>query len=89
LRLTDPYTQTVLSLQGDLDRGHAIFLMNCVECHGLEGLGKVGPSLKHVSDRKSKAHLISQVVSGKTPPMPQFQPSPQEMADLLTYLGSL
>jgi hypothetical protein len=33
--------------------------------------------------------LIHQVTSGETPPMPQFQPSAQEMADLLKYLESL
>jgi hypothetical protein len=42
-----------------------------------------------VSTRKSKASLIKQVVSGETPPMPQFQPGPQEMADLLKYLETL
>ncbi|MCY7406042.1 MAG: cytochrome c, partial [Alkalinema sp. CAN_BIN05] len=42
-----------------------------------------------VSHRKSQAALIEQVISGKTPPMPQFQPNPQEMADLLSYLQSL
>jgi len=33
--------------------------------------------------------LIRQVTSGQTPPMPQFQPSPQEMADLLKYLEQM
>jgi mono/diheme cytochrome c family protein len=51
--------------------------------------GKVGPSLKNVSTRKSRIGLIEQVISGNTPPMPKFQPSPQEMADLLSYLESL
>ncbi|NER30629.1 MAG: cytochrome c, partial [Symploca sp. SIO1C4] len=39
--------------------------------------------------RKSKISLIHQVTDGKTPPMPKFQPSPQEMADLLSYLEEL
>jgi hypothetical protein len=51
--------------------------------------GRVGPSLRHVGDRKSKVRLITQVTSGATPPMPKFQPEPQEMADLLSYLESL
>jgi hypothetical protein len=29
------------------------------------------------------------VVSGRTPPMPKFQPEAQEMADLLEYLENL
>ncbi len=85
----NPYIQEVLSRSGDAVQGHAIFQMNCAGCHGLMADGKVGPSLKGVSARKSRVRLIDQVISGKTPPMPQFQPSPQEMADVLSYLKSL
>ncbi len=89
LRPTDPYVQNVLTLQGNSVQGHAIFQMNCAGCHGIEADGHVGPSLKRVSERKSRTGLIQQVTSGQTPPMPQFQPSTQEMADLLSYLESL
>lgn len=89
LRKPDPYVQEVLSLKGDDIQGHAIFQINCAGCHGIMADGKVGPSLKNVSSRKSQVGLIEQVISGKTPPMPKFQPSPQEMADLLSYLESL
>lgn len=85
----DPYTEKVLSRVGNQIQGHAIFQINCATCHGLFADGKVGPSLKAVANRKSRSALIEQVISGKTPPMPQFQPSPQEMADLLSYLESL
>jgi mono/diheme cytochrome c family protein len=88
-RKPDPYVREVLSRTGDAVQGHAIFQMNCAGCHGLMADGKVGPSLKGVSARKSRVGLINQVISGATPPMPQFQPSPQEMADLLSYLESL
>jgi mono/diheme cytochrome c family protein len=88
-RASDPYVQEVLSIPGDVARGSAIFQMNCAGCHGVEANGKVGPSLHHVSERKSRVGLIKQVISGKTPPMPQFQPSPEDMADLLEYLESL
>ncbi len=86
---TDPYVQDVLSLDGDAVRGHAIFQMNCSGCHGLYADGEVGPSLHHVSDHRSRLSLIHQVISGDTPPMPQFQPSERDMADLLKYLESL
>lgn len=89
LRRPDPYVRDVLARSGDATQGHAIFQMNCAVCHGLMADGRVGPSLKAVSNRKSQRALIEQVISGKTPPMPQFQPSPQEMADLLSYLESL
>jgi mono/diheme cytochrome c family protein len=85
----NPYVQTVLSHPGDAIQGTAIFQMNCAGCHGFDATGNVGPNLHAVSSRKSPQALIEQVISGKTPPMPQFQPSPQEMADLLSYLESL
>jgi mono/diheme cytochrome c family protein len=88
-RHVDPYVQSVLSLPGDATQGRFIFQMNCSSCHGIYGDGQVGPSLRHVSTRKSRIGLINQVISGKTPPMPQFQPTPQAMADLLKYLESL
>ncbi len=87
--MSDPYINEVLSLQGEVSRGEAIFEINCAGCHGLDADGIVGPSLRHVQKHKSKISLIQQVISGKTPPMPKFQPSPQEMADLLSYLEAL
>jgi mono/diheme cytochrome c family protein len=88
-QLKDPYIKNVLSLTGDPIRGHAIFQMNCSGCHGLQADGRVGPSLQGVSKRKSQIGLIHQVTSGETPPMPQFKPKPQDMADLLSYLERL
>ncbi|MBW4696103.1 MAG: cytochrome c [Lyngbya sp. HA4199-MV5] len=89
LSASSPYVRDVIARNGDAVQGHAIFLMNCAGCHGTQADGRVGPSLIAVSSRKSKVSIIQQVISGKTPPMPQFQPSPQEMADLLSYLTSL
>jgi len=85
----EPYVREVLALTGNSEQGSAIFQMNCAGCHGSLAAGRVGPSLLSVSSRKSKPDLIHQVTSGQTPPMPQFQPSPQEMADLLSYLETL
>jgi mono/diheme cytochrome c family protein len=89
VQASDPYVKTVLSLNGDPITGHAIFQINCAGCHGLEADGRVGPSLQGISKHKSRYGLIHQVISGETPPMPKFQPSTQEMADLLTYLETL
>ncbi len=86
---SDPYIQAVLALEGNGNRGEAIFKMNCAVCHGLEATGEVGPRLLGVSDHKTKVGLIKQVISGQTPPMPQFQPEPRDMADLLDYLERL
>ena len=89
IQVSDPYMHNVLSLDGNPARGQAIFQINCAGCHGIRGDGQVGPSLQHVSKRKSRVSIIHQVISGQTPPMPKFQPSPQEMADLLSYLEKL
>jgi len=85
----DPYIEAVLSLEGQASRGASLFALNCAACHGEEGDGRVGPSLRGVSSRRSDRFIIYQVTSGKTPPMPQFQPDPQAMADLLSYLKTL
>ncbi|MBU6228807.1 MAG: c-type cytochrome [Cyanobacteria bacterium REEB459] len=85
----NPYPKAVLSLAGDASRGAALFQLNCSACHGIKGIGEVGPSLVHIGDRRTRLSLIEQVTSGQTPPMPQFQPDPQAMADLLAYLQSL
>ncbi|QXE22158.1 cytochrome c class I [Richelia sinica FACHB-800] len=89
IQASDPYVKNVLTQPGDPIQGKAIFQINCAGCHGWEGNGLVGPSLQAVSKRKSRYGLIHQVISGETPPMPKFQPSPQEMADLLSYLENL
>lgn len=89
LQIADPYIHDVLSVQGDDVRGHAIFQINCAGCHGLEANGEVGPNLHGVSNRRSDVSLIQQVISGKTPPMPKFQPNTQDMKDLLSYLKTL
>jgi mono/diheme cytochrome c family protein len=89
IRLSDPYVRDVLALQGNPDRGYAMFQLNCAGCHGNFGDGKVGPSLHHVRDRRSQIGLIRQVTTGKTPPMPKFQVEPEKMADLLSYLNTL
>jgi mono/diheme cytochrome c family protein len=88
-QISDPYIQEVISQNGDVDQGEAIFAINCSGCHGANGDGLVGPNLHDVSRRKSKLGLINQVTSGKTPPMPKFQPNSQEMADLLSFLEQL
>ena len=88
-KISDPYVQEVLSLEGNLENGRDIFQINCAGCHYLQSSQSVGPNLKGISKRKSKIDIIEQVISGKTPPMPKFQPSYQEMSDLLNYLEQL
>ncbi len=86
---SDPYSRQTLALQGSAERGGQLFLLNCAGCHGIAAQGLVGPNLHGVNKRKNQSQLIQQVVSGRTPPMPSFQPEPQAMADLLSFLNSL
>ncbi len=86
---SDPYTRRTLDLLGSAENGGRLFRMNCAGCHGIAAQGLVGPSLHGVSQRKNDRQLIQQVVSGRTPPMPRFQPVPQAMADLLAHLHTL
>lgn len=86
---SDPYTRATLALQGSDGNGGKLFRLNCAGCHGLAAQGLVGPNLHGVVHRKNDRQLIQQVVSGRTPPMPRFQPEPQAMADLLAFLHSL
>lgn len=88
-RRSDPYTRATLALQGSAGDGGRLFRLNCAGCHGLAAQGLVGPNLHGVVHRKNDRQLIQQVVSGRTPPMPRFQPEPQAMADLLAFLHSL
>ena len=85
----DPYSQAVLERVGSAQEGGRLFRLNCAGCHGLAAQGLVGPNLHGVERRKNDRQLIQQVVSGRTPPMPRFQPDPQAMADLLAFLHSL
>jgi mono/diheme cytochrome c family protein len=86
---SDPYTRQTLELQGSVEHGALLFRLNCAGCHGIAAQGLVGPDLHGVAERKNQRQLIQQVVSGRTPPMPRFQPEPQAMADLLAYLNGL
>jgi len=86
---TDPYTRQTLALQGSVEHGALLFRLNCAGCHGIAAQGLVGPDLHGVAERKNQRQLIQQVVSGRTLPMPRFQPEPQAMAGLLAYLNGL
>ena len=85
----DPYSRATLALKGDDVSGGKLFRLNCAGCHGLAAQGLVGPNLHGVDHRKNDRQLIQQVISGRTPPMPRFQPDPQDMADLLAFLHLL
>ena len=63
--LTDKYTQDVeadqleVPVDGELERGSKVFMINCVGCHGLEATSgpsdKKGPALGLIYNRKAGA----------------------------------
>ena len=78
-----------LELNGSVERGDAIFKLNCVGCHGITARGLVGPDLHAITQRLNDKEIIRQVTGGLTPPMPSFEIDPVNMSNLLEYLHSL
>ena len=86
----DPYIHSVLELTGDIERGQDLFTLKLwPPATELPQVARSGQIYTMSSERKSRVALIQQVISGKTPPMPQFQPGPKDMADLLSFLETL
>ena len=78
-----------LEIKGSLEKGDALFKMNCVGCHGITARGLVGPDLHSITQRLNDKEIIKQVTGGLTPPMPSFEIDPQNMSNLLEYLHNL
>mgnify|MGYP001339911975 CR=1 FL=1 len=78
-----------LELNGSVERGDALFKLNCVGCHGITARGLVGPDLHAITQRLNDKEIIRQVTGGLTPPMPSFEIDPVNMSNLLEYLHSL
>ena len=83
------YIIETLELNGSVDKGDALFKMNCVGCHGITARGLVGPDLHSITQRLNDKEIIKQVTGGLTPPMPSFEIDPANMSNLLKYLHSL
>ena len=83
------YIIKTLELDGSVNKGDALFKINCVGCHGISARGLVGPDLHSITQRLNDKEIIKQVTGGLTPPMPSFEIDPQNMSNLLEYLHSL
>lgn len=54
------YTESLQGVEGDLQRGAAVFEKHCATCHALAGKGnQVGPDLAQLTDRSREALLIA------------------------------
>ncbi len=68
--------------------GKSLFTLNCAGCHGQEGGGIVGPSLKNLQTRMSVQQAI-QAVKNPVAPMPKLYPSTlsdRDVTDIVDYL---
>ena len=83
------YISETLVLNGSVEKGDALFKINCVGCHGITARGLVGPDLHSITQRLNDKEIIKQVTGGLTPPMPSFEIDPVNMSNLLKYLHSL
>lgn len=72
-------------------RGKNLFAANCAGCHGADGSGLAGPSLRNLSTRLSDAK-IADVIKHPKPPMPTLYPSllsGQDVHDIAAYVHTL
>jgi len=83
------YIIKTLELNGSVEKGDALFKINCVGCHGITARGLVGPDLHSITQRLNDKEIIKQVTGGLNPPMPSFEIDPVNMSNLLKYLHSL
>lgn len=79
--------------EGDPQRGGQLFAENCAVCHGIDGQGRIGASLRQFSGidpGKVVAQTIAQGISGSV--MPSWGAdyggplSDQDIADIVSYI---
>jgi cytochrome c len=87
---------SALAQEGDVDRGRALAEERCVRCHAIgqsdeSKLPNAPPfrTLEQHYPLESLEEAFAEGVVTGHPAMPQFQLSPEEIADLLSYIGAL
>jgi len=69
--------------------GRGFYLISCVDCHGKDGSGRIGPTLHQLGDPDSKiAASIRNGFSGKMPGF-QDQYNAAQISALVDYIQSL
>ncbi|HEY8524584.1 MAG TPA: cytochrome c [Acidimicrobiales bacterium] len=70
--------------------GRAIYQASCAGCHGAEGEGGVGPSLRGIGEHHSVAHLIEVITNGRGG-MPAWEGrlTPAEIEAVATYVSTI
>jgi len=86
-----PTAQPVASGAGDTAKGRQIYTANCAACHGANGQGGFGPSLRGEKSRKNTAAAIAWI-KNPAPPMPKLYPSvlsEKDVENVAAYIESL
>src|SRR5215831_12417661 len=75
---------------GEARRGQALFATHCLACHGAGAVGMVGPKLAANPILRDHERFWDTVLEGRGA-MPPWREalSPQEIADILAWLGTL
>jgi len=85
---TAPTTVTAAAAQPDAGRGKELFLKNCAACHGNQGEGGSGPTLKGIRTRLDFANTVNWI-ENPSEKMPRLYPSvldAQAVVDVAAYV---
>lgn len=75
----------------DAARGRTLFSQNCAVCHGAQGAGGAGPSLKAERSRKDLQQAQAWIMN-PAPPMPKLYPGTltrSDVRDIAAYVETL
>ena len=73
----------------DAGHGKEIFEQNCAACHGMQGEGAVGPSLKDLKARRTVDSTV-EWIKNPSPRMPKLFPDAldeQDVKDVAAYVN--
>jgi len=77
------------AMTGDPKAGAALVQSsNCSGCHGGRFQGDLGPNLIGIEKRRTPVQIAG-VITNPEPPMPKFDFSTQQVADVVAYLSQL
>ena len=87
-------TEAILTLEGDLENGKALYQDNCQGCHGADGLGgSSGHAIVESHEGHGHSHgdgsIVRTMLEGKAG-MPSFaELGDQDLADILAHVIAL
>jgi cytochrome c oxidase cbb3-type subunit 3 len=73
----------------DIAMGKQLFAGNCAGCHGFDGAGQLGPSLKGVAQRKGDAGVFGVIRGGQGGMPPQMSLNDHRAWQVVAYVRTL